>query len=1146
MANNKIQELKEKALEQLQNVQSAKELQDLKVLYLGKKGPIQELMSSMKDLSKEERPAFGQAVNEVKSYLEGKMEEAKAELEEKELALRLENEKIDISLPGFKLKQGNLHPLVLMQRELEDIFMGMGYSVEEGPEVELDLYNFERANIPQDHPARDMQDTFYINAERLLRTHTTAIQTRQLEAAKGQLPIKMICPGKVYRRDDDDATHSHQFTQMEGLVVAEHVTLADLKGTLEFMAKKVLGEQSKVRFRPSFFPFTEPSVEVDISCHMCGGKGCNVCKGTGWIEVLGAGMVHPDVLEMAGIDSTKASGFAFGVGIERIAMLKYGVDDIRHFYNDDVRFLGQFNRFEQEELIMKLSYNWIKELVDLEGISPTELADKLTNAGFEVEGIEKRASGTNLVIGEIMECEDHPDSDHLHCCKVNVGDEVLNIVCGAPNARKGLKVIVAKVGAELPEITIKKGNIRGQESNGMLCALRELGVDPKTLTDYQNAGIEELPEDAVVGNTKVLEYLGLDDVILDVGLTPNRADFMSYFAAAKEVSAVVKRPVKLPTSKKPASEDKATLKVGTTTDKCSYYLGKYIHHVTIKESPKWMIDRLHACGIKAINNVVDISNYVMLETGQPLHFYDASKNAAKELIAESDKSFDYEALDGVTYHIEPSDIVIMSGNECDGIAGIMGGEDSKIEDSTTEILIEAAAFSQVAIRNSSRRLNLNTEAATRFIKGIEPLGPDKAVERAVSLLMEYADASGIEETVSAGSANYTPKKLDVTLSFINGRLGTKYTMDDVTKELAALDFNPVVEGDTIHLNIPSYRIDISIPEDITEEVIRLIGYDSLESTLPEMPMTLGALTKEQRTRRTLEATLCGFGLQQVLSYTLVSQDMIDDGVMPLADSIALAFPISEDKKIVRSSLLPSMLNVVNYNMSRNQNDVNIFEMSNVYGGDVVEERLGIVLQGALQELPWTKIAIPSNFYTLKGIVEDVFEKLGFSSARVYFKENTVDTVHFHKGKSAAVYLGKELVGIIGAIHPTLAKKYGIKEVYMAELKLNVLNDAKAGKVKYTALPKYPGSRRDLALVVDRSMAVSAIEDVIRKAGKALVKGVEVFDIYEGEHVADDKKSVALSILYQDENKTLTDNDINGEQEKIMNALESELKVELRK
>ncbi|MEG1301710.1 MAG: phenylalanine--tRNA ligase subunit alpha, partial [Erysipelotrichaceae bacterium] len=246
----------------------------------------------------------------------------------------------------YQQELGTLHPLVVVQQELEDLFIGLGYSVAEGPEVEMDLYNFERANIPQDHPARDMQDTFYINPEILLRTHTTAIQTRQLEKFAPKLPIKVICPGKVYRRDDDDATHSHQFTQCEGLVVDEHITMADLKGTLEFIAKRMFGESRVIRFRPSYFQFTEPSVEVDVSCHICGGKGCNVCKGTGWIEILGAGMVHPNVLEMAGYDSTKCTGFAFGVGVERIAMLKYGIDDIRHFYTNDVRFLKTFTRFE--------------------------------------------------------------------------------------------------------------------------------------------------------------------------------------------------------------------------------------------------------------------------------------------------------------------------------------------------------------------------------------------------------------------------------------------------------------------------------------------------------------------------------------------------------------------------------------------------------------------------------------------------------------------------------------------------------------------------------------------------------------------------------------------------------------------------------
>ncbi len=344
----KLTSIKEEALVKIEQCEDLASLQQLRVLYLGKKGPIQEVMKSMKDLPKEERPAFGQKVNEIKSLLADAIEKQKAVLEVKEMNDRIELEKIDITLPGQKPNLGNAHPLMLVQQEMEDLFIGLGYTIEEGPEVEMDLYNFERANIPKDHPARDMQDTFYINAEELLRTHTTAIQTRQLEkfANEGKELIKVICPGKVYRRDDDDATHSHQFMQCEGLVVGENITLSDLKGTLEFLAQKMFGKDRVIRFRPSYFQFTEPSVEVDVSCHVCGGKGCSVCKGTGWIEILGAGMVHPNVLAMAGFDAKKLSGFAFGIGIERVAMLKYGITDIRNFYTNDIRFLKTFNRFE--------------------------------------------------------------------------------------------------------------------------------------------------------------------------------------------------------------------------------------------------------------------------------------------------------------------------------------------------------------------------------------------------------------------------------------------------------------------------------------------------------------------------------------------------------------------------------------------------------------------------------------------------------------------------------------------------------------------------------------------------------------------------------------------------------------------------------
>ena len=339
-----LEKLKEEALNALNEVKDSKVLEDIRLEYLSKKGKVSALMQEMRNLSPEEKPAFGAKVNELKNAITTALENKKAELESSLIEEKLKTEKLDITLDAYSPKIGTLHPLTLVQKELEDVFIGMGYNVAEGPEVELDSYNFTRANTPEGHPARDMQDTFYIDPTHLLRTQTTAIQMRVLEAQADKLPIKVICPGKVYRRDDDDATHSHQFMQCEGLVIGENITVADLKGTLELMIRELFSKDAKIRFRPSYFPFTEPSFEVDMTCHVCGGKGCPTCKGTGWIEILGSGMVHPNVLEMAGIDSKKYTGFAFGAGIERIAMLKYGITDIRDLYANDIRFLNGFKR----------------------------------------------------------------------------------------------------------------------------------------------------------------------------------------------------------------------------------------------------------------------------------------------------------------------------------------------------------------------------------------------------------------------------------------------------------------------------------------------------------------------------------------------------------------------------------------------------------------------------------------------------------------------------------------------------------------------------------------------------------------------------------------------------------------------------------
>ena len=340
------EELRKQFEEKIAIADSLNAIEQVRIDLLGKKGQVSALMGQMKDVANEQKKEFGMAVNSLKQATEKLISEKVEQLKSEAISAQLKNESIDITLPEKKHHYGTMHPLTIVQQQLEDIFIAMGYEVWEGPEVELDFYNFERANIPAGHPARDMQDTFYVDATRLLRTQTTAIQMRVLEAKASDLPIKVVCPGKVYRNDDDDATHSHQFIQMEGLVVGENITLGDLKGSLELIARSMFGKDRQIRLRQSYFPFTEPSLEIDVSCHICGGKGCPTCKNTGWIEILGAGMVHPHVLDMAGIDSTKYSGFAFGVGIERVAMLKYGIDDIRNFYTDNISFLETYKRFE--------------------------------------------------------------------------------------------------------------------------------------------------------------------------------------------------------------------------------------------------------------------------------------------------------------------------------------------------------------------------------------------------------------------------------------------------------------------------------------------------------------------------------------------------------------------------------------------------------------------------------------------------------------------------------------------------------------------------------------------------------------------------------------------------------------------------------
>ncbi len=793
---------------------------------------------------------------------------------------------------------------------------------------------------------------------------------------------------------------------------------------------------------------------------------------------------------------------------------------------------------------MKVSLKWLSRYVDLSDISADKLADTLTLAGLEVESVDAVAHGTNLVIGEVLECEKHPESDHLSKTLVNVGDEVLSIVCGAPNVRKGQKVIVAKVGAVLPEITIKKASIKGVESNGMICSLLELGVDPKHLTDDQKSGIEVLDSSVVVGH-EALSTLGLDDVIIDIKQTPNRNDFNALWSVANEVSALLKREVNIPWKKDYHLQgNKSSLVIGSETKNCPLFLGKMIGSVKVGPSPEWIKRDLESVGMKSINNVVDISNYVMVETGQPLHFYDASKLSKLEIIVKDQQAGKIKTLDESELELELDDIVITSNNTPIGLAGIMGGDDSKIDVSTSSIIIEAAQFDPTRIRHTSRRVNLLTDASLRFQKGIDPMATYKAMDRAVELLVQYADATLIEVTQVHGNVNLELKKVSVKHSHIENLLGTRVSQANCVEIFERLYFKPSVNGELITCTIPSYRLDIDVAEDLIEEVGRIIGYADLAGTLPVMPSTQGGYNPRQQVRQKIRQLAVGFGMNEVITYTLVHEDKCKEGVYPLENPARLMSPLSEERRYVRNNLLTSLLDTASYNQAHKMKDFQIFEISNLNTMQENQERLAFILSGNHEVSIWQKQNLPYDFYSAKGIVERVLFELGFASSRIKFESNETSDF-FHPLRSAVVTIDKKIVGVIGEIHPKVAKRYDVSTVIMGELILEKLLELKTAKIKYSPINKLPSVVRDIALVCDESTLASDIEKVIRSTSKDMIQSVTIFDVYQGDKVEKGKKSIALKVVYQAPDHTLSEEEITNLYQKTIEACKKGLNAELR-
>ena len=794
---------------------------------------------------------------------------------------------------------------------------------------------------------------------------------------------------------------------------------------------------------------------------------------------------------------------------------------------------------------MKISTKWLNEFVDISDISIEELANKLTFAGVEVESIEKSAYGTNLVIGKIIECVPHPDSDHLHVLKVDEGkDGIHQIVCGAPNARVGLKVIVAKEGAVLPQVTIKPSVIRGVESDGMCCSLLELGVDKKFLSEKQTSGIEELDESAPIGENDVLGYLGLDDTILDISILPNRSDLYAMKNVAKEVGALLSRPVKEKEFVAKAGL-KDEFKIETHTPKCPFIGIRIAKGVKIAPSPLWLQSILTRSGIRSINNVVDIGNYVMLLTGQPMNMYDLGKMDDYSLDVIDDYEGEFVAMDGNKYDLEKGDLLIVNKGKPMCLAGIMTSEYCAINEESKDIAVEAAIFSGASLRHTSARLGLSSDSSTRFTKGIDPNVNEYALEMASYLLEELCGAS-TGKTYYSGANKKERKTISSSLSYINGRLGTEFSMDEVVDVLTKdhLEIKTSNEDEFV-ATIPTYRIDMEGEADLSEEVIRLLGYTRINSKLPTMALSLNGRNEEQAKIFSIRSFLRNVGINEALTYSLISKEMNERFlILPHGEAYKLINPLTEDRQYYRRSLIPSLLDVTKYNLDHQAEDFSFFEISSVSSlSSETKKYLGMVLSGN-ERIEGNMKKRSYDFYSLKGIFEGIASILSLNEGR-YRLESINDKEELHPGRSAGVYIGKNLVGYFGELHPTHLKKNGLSgNVLVMELDLSSLLSMKVSQTKASVPSKYPSVKRDLAFVLNKDITYGEVKREVSRIDRT-IKKVDIFDLYEGEHVASDKKSMAISLTLLDEEKTLNDASVNQIIEKVISTLRIKFGAEIR-
>ena len=787
-----------------------------------------------------------------------------------------------------------------------------------------------------------------------------------------------------------------------------------------------------------------------------------------------------------------------------------------------------------------ISLEWVSEYIDISEEDLKELARKITESGINVEKVITNHID-NLTIGEVVECVDHPDSDHLHVCQVNIGDKVTQIVCGAPNVRKGLKVIVALPGAILPgNFEIKASKIRGEESNGMICALYELGLEEKTEEAY-NRGIEELNSDAEAG-TDPLKYLNLDDTIYELDIHKHRNnDCYYHIGFAYEISAILNKKVKMPEISYKEIDDDINnhFNLEIKTEKCPYYLAKMVTDVEVKESPDFIKKRLTSAGMRPINNVVDISNYVMLEYGQPLHFFDKEKLGDKIIVRDANNNESITTLDDKERTLTENDIVISNAKEAIAIAGVMGGQNTEVDNNTKTILIESAIFNPVSIRYTAQNQNLKSEASIRFGKGLNYEYTDLAINRACQLLEKYANAKVLKGLVKYDKVDKTEKIVKFKSEDINKMLGITISETDMEKELDRLDFKYEKNNSEFTVTIPRRRLDIDPNvNDIAEEIGRLYGYNNLVSTLPKTSIRKGGYVGDVKYRKLFSKRLRTLGLNETKTYTLTSPEMASTFRYEEKENAVLPNPMSIDKSVVRTTLIPSLINVYNYNKTRKVEDIMLYEISKTYDKAYNEDiKISILMKGNYIVNKWQGSKIKTDFYVIKGLIENLLDYAGFKNR--YDLE--VDNIpNMHPGMSARIILDREPVGIIGRVHPSTLKD----EVYVAEISLTKLIKT-IKPIKYKESSKYPEIKKDMAFIVDKNTPSKDIETEIKRAGGRLLTNIEVFDVYTGENVKDNEKSIAYSLTFSSNEKTLTDDEVMDVFNNLINKVETKLNAKLR-